>query len=46
MDAFSPYIVLPLSPGNDAANAFNVRFDHWLAKFGNPDILDKDKGTE
>ena len=34
------------SPRNDAANALNVLFDHWIVKFGIPDILVTDNLNE
>ena len=45
VDAFTHYVVLQPSPRNDAANALNVLFDHWVVKFGIPDILVTDKGN-
>ena len=45
-DAFTHYIVLHPSPKNDATNAITVLFDHWIVKFGIPDILVTDNGNE
>ena len=42
VDAISLYNVLHPSPRNDAMNALNVLFDHWIVKFGIPDILVSD----
>ena len=46
VDAFSHYVVLHPSPKNDASNALTVLFDHWIVKFGIPDILVTDNGNE
>ena len=35
-----------LLPKNDAANALTVLFDHWIVKFGIPDILVTDNANE
>ena len=43
VDAFTHYIVLHPSPKNYAANALIVLFDHWIVKFGIPDILVTDE---
>ena len=37
--AFTHYVVLHPSPKIDAMNALNVLFDHWIVKFGIPNIL-------
>ena len=46
VEAFTHFVVLYPSPKNDASNAHNVLFDHWIAKFGILDILVTDKGNE
>ena len=46
VDAFTHYVVLHPSPKNDAANALTVLFDHWIVKFGIPDILETDNVNE
>ena len=46
VDAFSHYVVLHPSPKNDATNALTVLFDHWIVKFGIPDILVTDNANE
>ena len=46
MDAFSRHVVLHPSTKNDATNALTVLFDHWIVKFGIPDILVTDNGNE
>ena len=46
VDAFTHYVLLHPSPKNDAAHALTVLFDHWIVKFGIPDILLTDKGNE
>ena len=46
VDAFTHYVVLHPSPKNDATDANTVLFDHWIVKFGIPDILVTDNGNE
>ena len=46
VNAFSHYVVLYPSPKNDANNALTVLFDHWIVKFGIPDIFVTDNGNE
>ena len=46
VDAFSHNIVLHPSSKNDATNTLKVLFDHWIVKFGIPDILVTDNGKE
>ena len=46
VDAFTHFVVLHPSPKNDAHNALNTLFDHWITKFGIPDILVTDNGNE
>ena len=44
--AFTHYVVLHPSPKNDANHALTLLFDHWIVKFGIPDILVTDNGNE
>ena len=44
--AFTHYVVLHSSPKNYATNALTVLFDLWIVKFGIPDILVTDNGSE
>ena len=46
VDAFTQYFVLHPSHKNDGTNALTVLFDHWIVKFGIPDILVTDNGNE
>ena len=46
VDAFTPYVVRHSSPKNNTTNALTVLFDHWIYKFGIPDILVTDNGNE
>ena len=46
VDAFTHFVVLHPSPKNDANNALSVLFDHWISKFGIPNILVTDNGNE
>ena len=46
VDAFTHYIVLHPSHKNDVTHALTVLFDHWIVKFGIPDILVTDNGNE
>ena len=46
VDAFTHHVVLQPSTTNDATHALTVLFDHWLVKFGIPDILVTDNGNE
>ena len=45
-EAFKDYVVLHPSPKNYATNALTVLIDHWIVKFGIPDILVTDNGNE
>ena len=42
VDAFTHYVLLHSS----STNALTVLFDHWINKFGIPDILVSDNGNE
>ena len=44
--AFTHYVVRHPSPKNDVASALTVLFDHWIVKFGIPDILLTDNENE
>ena len=46
VDAFTHYVVLYPSPKHDATKALTVLFDHWIVKFGIPDILVIDNEKE
>ena len=46
VDEFPHYVVLQPSPKNGATNALTVLFDHWIVKFGIPDILVTHNGNE
>ena len=46
VDAFTYYVALHPSPKKDAKNAIVVLFNHWMVKFGIPDILVTDNGNE
>ena len=46
VDAFTHYVVHRPSLQNDATNALTALFDHWIVKFGIPDILVTDNGNE
>ena len=46
VDAFTRYVVLHPSPKNDATIALTALFDHWIVKFGIPDILVTYNGNE
>ena len=39
VNAFTHFVELHPSPKKDANNALTVLFDHWITKFGIPDIL-------
>ena len=39
VDAFTHFVVLHPSRKKDVNNALKVLFDHWIAKFGKPDVL-------
>ena len=46
VDAFTHYVVLHPSHKNDAANALNILFDHWIVNFRKTDIRVTDNGNE
>ena len=46
VDAFTHYVELHPSPENEATNGLTILFDHWIVKFGIPDILLTDSGNE
>ena len=46
VDAFIQYVVLHPSPKNDATHELTILFDHWIVKFGIPDILLTDNRIE
>ena len=43
---FSRNVILYPLPRNDAVNAQNALFDHWIVKFGNPCVLSPDKWSD
>ena len=45
-DAFLHYVVFRPSPRNDAINALNALFDHWIVKLGVPKFLDSYNGNQ
>ena len=46
IDAFSHYVVTVPSPVNNSQNAINALLHHWISKFGPPQYLVTDRGTE
>ena len=46
VDAFTRNVVLHSSPKNGTTNALTELFDHWIVKFGIPDILVTDNRTK
>ena len=46
VDAFTQYVVLNPVPHCNAYYAFTTLYEHWIAKFGLPEILVTDNGTE
>ena len=46
VEAFTHYVILHPSLTNDAANAQNVLFDHWIGKFGILETFVIDNGNE
>ena len=46
VDAFTDYVVVHPSSKSDANDAPTILFDHWIVKFGIPDILETDNGNE
>ena len=46
VDAFTHYVALNPVPHCNAYYAYTTLYEHWIAKFGLPDILVTDNGTE
>ena len=46
VDAFTHYIALNPVPHCNAYYAYTTLYEHWIAKFGLPEILVTDNGTE
>ena len=46
VDAFTHYVALKPVPHCNAYYAYTTLYEHWIAKFGLPEILVTDNGTE
>ena len=46
VDAFTHYVALNPVPHCNAYYAYTTPYEHWIAKFGLPEILVTDNGTE
>ena len=46
VDAFTHYVVLNPVPHGNAFYAYTIHYEHWIAKFGLPEILVTNNGTE
>ena len=46
VDAFTHYVALNPVPHCNAYYAYTTLYEHWIAKFGLPEILVTDNGTE
>ena len=46
VDAFTHYVALNPVPQCNAYYAYTTLYEHWIAKFGLPEILVTDNGTE
>ena len=46
VDAFTHYVALNPVPQCNAYCAYTTLYDHWIAKFGLPEILVTNNGTE
>ena len=46
VDAFTHYVALNPVPHSNAYYAYTTLYEHWIAKFGLPEILVTDNGTE
>ena len=46
VDAFTHYVALNPVPHCNAYYAYTTHYEHWIAKFGLPEILVTDSGTE
>ena len=45
VDAFTHYVALNQVPNCNAFYAYSTLYEHWIAKFGLPEILLTDNGT-
>ena len=46
VDAFSHYVMIRCAPKNNAHYAFTALFEHWFMKFGLPEEIRSDNGSE
>ena len=46
VDAFSHYVTVMCAPRNNAHYAFTALFEHWFMKFGLPEEIRSDNGSE
>ena len=46
VDAFTHYVALNPVPHSNSYYAYTTLYEHWIAKFGLPEILVTDNGTE
>ena len=46
VDAFSQFVTIMCAPKNNAHYAYNALFEHWFLKFGLPEELQPDNGSE
>ena len=46
VDAFSNYVTFMCAPKNNAHYAFTALFEHWFMKFGLPEEIRSDNGSE
>ena len=46
VDAFSHNVTIMCAPQNDAHYAFTALFEHWFMKFGLPEEIKSDNGSE
>ena len=46
VDTFSHYVTIMCAPKNTAHYAFTALFEHWFMKFGLPDEIRSDNGSE
>ena len=45
-DAFSHYVTIMCAPKNNAYHAFTALFEHWFMKFGLPEEIRSENGSE
>ena len=46
VDAFSHYVTIMCAPKNNAHYAFTALLEHWFTKFGLPEEIRSDNGSE